>query len=143
MPVLQADTVGPVEIAVIAFTDQELDAQVAPALAELQDSGTVQIIDLAFVRKGADGATGIIEIDDDGVAAEFGDIAESPVDLLGDAELHDIAAALQPESSAMVVVWENTWAARFASVIRESRASVAVLERVPHDDVVRAIEALS
>jgi uncharacterized membrane protein len=143
MPALQPDTVGPVDIAVITFDEDKLDADVAPALTELQADGTVSIIDLAFVRKNADGSTGIIEVSDDSVAADFGAIAESPVDLLSDTDLQDIAGALAPQSVAMVVVWENTWAAKFATAIRNSHGSVAVLERIPHDDVVRAIGALS
>jgi hypothetical protein len=64
------------------------------------------------------------------------------VDLLSEADLADLADALMPETSAMVVVWENCWAARFAASVRGSHGRVAMLERIPHENVERALTAL-
>ncbi len=58
---LQSEKIGPVDVAVISFEGGEFNGDVAPALSDLQASGTVQVIDLAFVRKDADGVTSIIE----------------------------------------------------------------------------------
>ena len=143
MPVVpEADTIGPVDVAVIAFEGGEFSADVAPVLADLQSSGTVKVIDMVFVRKAADGSTSVVELADDAVADVFGRITDSQVDLLSEADLADLAEALTPESSAMVVVWENSWAARFADSVRASRGRVAMLERIPHENVERAITAL-
>ncbi len=139
---LQADRIGPVDVAVIAFDGHDLNGDVAPALADLQASGTVNVIDLAFVRKDADGSTAIVEVADETVAAAFDRIADSQFDLLSEADLTDLARGLEPESAAMVVVWENSWAARFASAVRQSHGRVAMLERIPHENVERAITAL-
>ena len=68
------------------------------------------IIDLAFVRKDADGSTAIVEVADDALASAFDQIADSQFDLLSEDDLTDLARGLEPESSAMVVVWENSWA---------------------------------
>jgi len=140
--VLQSDKVGPVDVAVIAFEGNDFNGDVAPALAELQNSGTVNVIDIAFVRKDADGSTAIIELTDEAVAEAFDRITGTQFDLLSEADLSDLASALDPASSAMVVVWENSWAARFASAVRESHGRVAMLERIPHENVERAISAL-
>jgi Family of unknown function (DUF6325) len=143
MPVvLEADKMGPVDVAVIAFDGSEFNRDVAPALADLQASGTVHVIDLAFVRKAADGTTSIVEVTDEDVAEAFDQVTDAPVDLLSEADLADLADALPPETSAMVVVWENSWAARFSATIRASRGRVAMLERVPHENVERALSAL-
>ncbi len=139
---LQADRIGPVDVAVIAFDGSDLSGDIAPALLDLQASGTVNVIDLAFVRKDADGSTAIVEVADDTVAAAFDQIADSQFDLLSEADLTDLARGLEPESAAMVVVWENSWAARFASAVRQSHGRVAMLERIPHENVERAITAL-
>jgi len=139
---LQADRIGPVDVAVIAFDGNDFSGDIAPALADLQASGTVNVIDLAFVRKDADGSTVIVEVADDTVAAAFDQIADSQFDLLSEADLTDLARGLEPESAAMVVVWENSWAARFASAVRQSHGRVAMLERIPHENVERAITAL-
>jgi hypothetical protein len=139
---LQADTIGPVDVAVITFTGSEFGRTIAPALASLASSGTVRIIDLAFVRKAADGSTSIIEPADDTVAEAFERITDAQVDLLSDADLADLADTLTPETLAMVVVWENSWAARFATSVRSLNGRVTMLERIPHENVERAITAL-
>ncbi len=51
---LQPDTIGPVDVAVILFEGNEFNGDVAPALSDLNDSGTVRVIDLAFVSKEKD-----------------------------------------------------------------------------------------
>jgi hypothetical protein len=139
---LQSEKIGPVDVAVIAFEGGDFDTGVTPALTELQASGTVQVIDLAFVRKDADGNTSIIELADESVSEAFDQITESQFDLLSEADLTDIASGLEPSSAAMVIVWENSWAMRFASAIREGRGRVAMLERIPRENVERAITAL-
>jgi hypothetical protein len=139
---LQSEKIGPVDVAVIAFEGSDFDAGVTPALTELQSSGTVQIIDLAFVRKDADGNTSIIELADESVSEAFDQITDSQFDLLSEADLTDIASGLEPSSAAMVIVWENSWATKFASAIREGRGRVAMLERIPRENVERAITAL-
>jgi hypothetical protein len=139
---LQADTIGPVDVAVITFTGSDFTRTIAPALADLESSGTVRVIDLAFVRKASDGSTSIVEPADDTVAEAFERITDSQVDLLSDADLADLADTLTPETLAMVVVWENSWAARFATSVRSLDGRVAMLERIPHENVERAIIAL-
>jgi hypothetical protein len=139
---LQSEKIGPVDVAVIAFEGGEFNGGVAPALSDLQTSGTVQVIDLAFVRKDAEGATSIIELADECVSEEFNRISESQFDLLSEADLVDIANSLEPASAALVIVWENSWAARFASAIQECHGRVAMLERIPRENVERAITAL-
>ena len=139
---LQSEKIGPVDVAVIAFEGSKFCGDVAPALGDLQASGTVRVIDIAFVRKDAEGATSIVELADDAVSEEFDQITESQYDLLSEADLTDIAKGLEPSSAAMVVGWENSWAARFASAIRGCRGRISMLERIPHENVERAISAL-
>lgn len=83
----------------------------APALADLSDSGTVRVIDLAFVRKQADGTTSFVEVADPEVADEFDRITDAQFDPLSDSDLTEIAAGLAAGTSALVVVWEYSWAA--------------------------------
>jgi hypothetical protein len=139
---LQPERIGPVDVAVIEFEDDEFNTEVTPTLTDLQASGTVQVIDLAFVRKEADGSTSIVELSDDAVSDEFDQITDTQFDLLSEADLTGIAKGLRPSSAAMVVVWENSWAARFASDVRQHHGRVAMLERIPRENVERAIIAL-
>jgi uncharacterized membrane protein len=139
---LTPDTIGPVDVSVIAFDGNRFNGDVAPALAQLQDDGTVRIIDLTFVRKDTDGSVDVIEVADSGVAAAFQRLTDSQFDLLSDADLDIVAADLPPGSSAMVVVWENTWAARLSAALRDSHAEVLALERIPRESVMLALSAL-
>jgi uncharacterized membrane protein len=140
---LDVTKIGPVDVAVIAFETDQLNGQVAPALAELQANGIVRIIDLAFVVKDENGSIGIVEIEDSEVNEAFGQIAQDEhFDLLGEEEIREIADALTPGQGALVIVWENTWAAKLASAIRDSGGFVVAMERIPLVDVLRAIAAL-
>ncbi|MFC9330416.1 DUF6325 family protein [Kitasatospora sp. NPDC057015] len=139
---LTADTVGPVDVAVVSFDGNRFNGEVAPALLDLQDSGTVRILDLTFIRKDRDGAVAVVEVTDSEVAAAFARATSDEFDLLSEEDLAAAAAGLPPETSALVVVWENTWAARLAAALRASHGEVLLLERIPRDEVLRAITAL-
>ncbi len=136
------DTVGPVDVAVVLFEGNNFNGDVAPAIVELQQNGTVRIIDLAFLTKSADGEAAFVEVEDAGVSDAFAELTESQLDLLSDEDLMAMADGLDPDSSALVVVWENSWASRLASAIRGSGGEVVSYLRIPHETVATAIEAL-
>ncbi|HUJ05308.1 MAG TPA: DUF6325 family protein [Streptosporangiaceae bacterium] len=139
---LRADSVGPVDVAVVAFDGNTFSGDVASAMADLQASGVVRVIDLAFVRKDADGRVSAVELADREVAEVYGQIADPRFDLLREEDISELTGALRPGSSALVVVWENTWAARFASAVGRSRGTVTAFERIPFDRVRQALAAL-
>lgn len=139
---LRADSVGPVDVAVIAFDGNRFSGDVASAMAELQAGGAVRVIDLAFVRKDADGRASAVELVDRDVAEVYGQIADPRFDLLREEDIGELTAVLQPGSSALVVVWENTWAARLASAVSRSHGTVTAFERIPFDRVRQALAAL-
>ncbi len=139
---LTADTVGPVDVAVIAFDNSRFNSDVAPALRDLQDSGTVRILDLTFLRKAGDGSVDVVELSDSDVALAFERVTGTEFDLLSDEDLAAVGDGMEPGSSAMVVVWENTWAARLGAALRGSHGRVVLLERIPRDAVVQAITSL-
>jgi Family of unknown function (DUF6325) len=141
MPALDADSVGPVDVAVILFEGNKFSGDVAPALAELNDSGTVRIIDFAFVRKETDGSASVVEAGDAEVADLF-DFHVTQFDLLSEEDLIGIADGLEAESSALVIVWENRWAARLGAAVRASHGRLISQDRIPREDVLRAIAAL-
>jgi hypothetical protein len=131
-----------VDVAVIAFDGNHFNGDVAPALLELQESGTVRILDLTFIHKDGAGAVSAIEVADSEVAAAFEQVAQDEFDLLSDEDLESIAANLPLNTSALLLAWENTWAARLAGALRDSHGQVVLLERIPREAVVRAINDL-
>lgn len=84
----------------------------------------------------------MVELADSDVAEVFHRVTGDEFDLLSDQDLETVAQDLPPESSALVVVWENTWAARLTAALRDSNGQLLFMERVPRADVVRAIAAL-
>jgi hypothetical protein len=141
--VLDVNAIGPVDVAVIRFDSGEFSDDVAPALSELDRSGTVHIIDLAFVRKEADESVSCLEATDERVGRAFAGLADTQLDLLSDSDIDKIADGLDPGSSAMVIVWENSWAARLAAALRSSHGQMVAQERIPRENVLRAIAALN
>jgi uncharacterized membrane protein len=139
---VDAETMGPVDVAVIVFEGNHFTGEVAPAIADLHDQGVVRVIDLAFVTKDLDGNTGVIEVEDADVAAAFERINGAPLDLLNDQDLDQAAADLEPGTSALVVVWENTWAARLAQAVRGANGTLVALQRIPRESVLLALSAL-
>ncbi|MFD4021831.1 DUF6325 family protein [Streptomyces sindenensis] len=139
---LQADTVGPVDVAVIAFDGNRFDGQIVPALRELQQNETVRILDLAFVSKAGDSSVTVLELADPEVAETLRQVTDVQFDLLSDEDLRTVSDSLGAESSALVVAWENTWAARLSAAVRSSDGELVMLERIPRDAVVEAITAL-
>ncbi|WP_327176591.1 DUF6325 family protein [Streptomyces sp. NBC_01335] len=139
---LKADTVGPVDVAVVVFEGDRFNGDIAPALRDLHDSGTVRLLDLAFVRRSPEGTVDIVELEDAEIAAAFERTTDGRFDLLSEEDLQGVAEDLGPGSSALVVAWENTWASRLAAALRGSHGEMVFLERIPRENVERAIAAL-
>jgi hypothetical protein len=128
---------------VVGFPGNKFTGKVAPALAELVESGTVRIIDLAFVTKDADGNVAAFEIEDlDSDAAVAFKVIETVVgDLVNAADLERIGNALAPNTSAAVLVWEDVWAKKFVQALEGADAVLLDIQRVPRDVVMAALEA--
>ena len=136
------EEIGPVDYAVIAFPGNKFRGEIAPAIADLVDAGTIRVIDVAFVGKNADGdavAMELMELDPD--VQEGLDKAGVVVGgLFNEDDLMDIAADLPPETSAAVLVWENVWARKVTQTMRDAGGQLVTFERIPHDIVQAARE---
>ncbi|WP_336922859.1 DUF6325 family protein [Aquipuribacter sp. SD81] len=135
------DVDGPVDVAVIVFDRPRPDPDVAPALARLQEDGTVRLLDGAFVSKDADGRAGFAELADSDDGQAYTGLWRDRVDLLNDTDLAEVADGLDAGTSGLVLVWENVWAARFAETVRGSAGRLAAFHRIPHDRLAAALQA--
>jgi Family of unknown function (DUF6325) len=136
------EEIGPVDYAVIAFPGNQFKGEIAPAIAELVENGTIRVIDIAFAGKNADGdavAFELTELDPD-VQAGLEKAGVEVGGLLNDDDLLDIAAWLEPNSSAALIVWENVWARKVAQAMRDAGGELVAFERLPHDVVQAARE---
>ena len=134
--------IGPVEYLVVAFPGNQFNGEIAPALRDLIDSGTIRVLDLAFVLKDADGSVVGAELEDAGseVMQAFDSLAIERGGLLNDDDLRDIGDALDPNSSAAILVWEDLWATRFADAVAGSGGVLVDIQRIPRDVVQAAID---
>ena len=132
---------GPVEIAVLEFPGIGFNAEIVPALAELVGDGIVTIIDLVLVAKQLDGTLTTIEIADLDAEAQaaFGQLGGAADGQLSEADLATASEVLSPGSSAMLIVWENTWAHRLVDAIGGSGGRLAVDDPIDTETVALAV----
>ena len=125
---------GPVDLVLLRFPGNHFTGEIAPALADLVSSGTVRILDLVFVTKDADGNVAAVELDHLGDAgAAFDDVDGDVSGLLTDEDVDAAGEEMEANSSAALLLFENTWAARFVTALRAADAEVIAFERIPHD----------
>jgi hypothetical protein len=127
--------IGPVEYMIVAFPGNKFRGEIAPALADLVESDTVRILDLAFVGKDADGEVVAFELSDldPDVRDSFDSFGAKAEGLLNEDDLKAAGEELEPNSSAALLVWEDVWAARLAQAIRDADGVLLDMERVPHE----------
>ena len=133
---------GPVEYMVVAFPGNKFKGEIAPALEQLTKSGTIRIIDLAFVIKDASGEVAGVELENAGsdVFQAFEALAAERGGFVTEDDLNEIAELLEPNSSAAVLVWEDTWAAPLADAIVGAGGRLVDIQRVPRELVQAALE---
>jgi uncharacterized membrane protein len=138
-------SMGPVEYVVIGFPGNRFKGEIVPALAELVDNDVIRIIDVAFIKKDADGNTTMLEYDtlDDVLAFGFADVDGEAGGVLNDEDLELAAETLEPDSSAALILWEHRWAARVAQAIRDAGGRIIAGERVPDEIVEQALADLT
>ncbi len=124
---------GPIELLVVKFPGNRFTGEIVPALAELVERGTIRIIDIAFAIKDRDGQLTLLELDelDPDVLGLFDPIVSDVTGLLSEEDERRLASALENNSSAALMLFENTWATRFADAVRNAHGEVVVNERIP------------
>jgi hypothetical protein len=126
----------------IGFPDNQFTGGIAPALADLVDSGTVRIIDLVFIKKDSEGNVLSFEYDDLPETAAYGDIDGEADGFLDDEDILAAAEELDNNSSTLLIVWEDLWAAPLAAEILASGGQVISGRRIPHAVVTEILDAI-
>ena len=124
---------APVELIVVKFPGNQFKGEIVPALRELTDNGTIRIIDILLINKDEAGdvkTTEINELDEDDYTL-FDPLIAEIAGLLTDEDARQLANALEPNSSAGLMLFENTWASRFVEAVRNANGKVVVNERIP------------
>jgi hypothetical protein len=138
----EAADIGPVEYLVVAFPGSQFRGEIAPALADLVEAGTIRIIDIAFASKDENGEIAAFELSDldPEVRQALENLGARAGGLFNEEDLMAAAEGLDSNSSAALLVWENVWAKPVAEAIRDAGGELYDYDRVPHEVVVAARE---
>ena len=130
---------GPIDYLLVEWPGKQPNGEALPHLVDLVDRGLIRILDFAFIHKEEDGSVIQLEI------ADLGDeilvLEGASSGLLSDEDTSEAAQALENGTSAALLVYENSWAAPFASAVRRSGGQLVASGRIPVNEILAALEA--
>jgi dihydroorotase-like cyclic amidohydrolase len=137
--------VGPIDIVVIAYpAGAPMTGEAVPLLMDLIERGIVRVLDAMFVTKNEDGTFSgfdATDLDSKGVGG-FTVFEGASSGLLGDEDAATAAEAIEPGTSAVMIMYENSWAAPFVNAVRRNGGHVVANQRIPVEEVIETLDAL-
>src|SRR6476469_9784551 len=131
----ETNEMGPIDYLIIEWPDRQPTGAAMPHLIDLVDRGLIRILDLAFIAKGEDGSVAALAIADLGDEIDaFAAFEGASSGLLSDEDVEQAGGALEPGTSAALLVYENSWAAPLATALRRSGAELVASGRIPVQD---------
>lgn len=139
----EIDELGPIDYLVVEFPAgaSNFTGEGARELASLVDRGIIRVLDILIIRKDEDGAFEALELDDVEGVDELRGLETEIAEILAAEDVAHLAAAMENGSTAGVLVWENTWAAPFASAVRRAGGQLIANGRIPIQAIIASIEA--
>jgi hypothetical protein len=137
------DSLGPVDYIVVEFPAgaSNFTGEMAKELLALVDAGTIRVIDVLILTKNEDGTVDAMELSDIEELGELQRVEAQLAELLAEEDVENLAAAMDPGSTAGVLIWENLWASPFASAVRHSGGQLIATGRIPIQAIIASIEA--
>jgi hypothetical protein len=139
-------SLGPVELLIVKFPGSQFTGEIAPALKDLVESGTIRVIDILFVHKDQDGQVTVLEINDldDDNFSRFDPVVEDLTGMLTADDARQLSSGLENNSAGAIMLFENTWATRFRDALVNANGELVLDEHIPRaviDELVAASEA--
>jgi hypothetical protein len=137
------DELGPVDYLVVEFPagESNFTGEMARELVALADAGTIRVIDVLILTKDAEGSIDAMELSDIENLGPLQQIEAELAELLTEDDVVNLAAAMDPGSTAGVLIWENLWAAPFASAARRAGGQLIADGRIPIQAIIASIQA--
>jgi hypothetical protein len=137
------DQLGPVDYLVVEFPADasNFTGEMAAELVRLVNSGTIRLIDVLILTKNKDGSIDAMELSDLDELGELQALEAQLAELLAQEDVEHLAAAMDPGSTAGVLIWENLWAAPFAAAARRSGGQLIANGRIPIQAIIASIDA--
>jgi len=139
------DELGPIDLAVFAYpAGAPLTGEAVPLVRDLVESGVIRVLDILFVQKDEDGTFSGFEARglDESSVGDFAVFEGASSGLLGDDDAATAADAIEPGSAAVLLLYENRWAAPLAAAVRRNGGVLVDNQRIPHQDVIDALDAI-
>jgi uncharacterized protein DUF6325 len=133
------DEMGPIDYLVLEWPGRQPSGEAVPLILDLVDRGIIRLIDVAFMVKDEEGGVASLDLAE---LPEFAEFTGAQTGLLDQDDLDDAANALEPGTSAAVLVWENRWAAPVAVAIRRSGGQMVASGRIPVQAILASLDAL-
>jgi Family of unknown function (DUF6325) len=139
----ELDSLGPVDYIVVEFPagESSFTGEMADELIALVEAGTIRVIDVLILTKNEDGTVDAMELSDIEQLGPLQTVEAQLAELLAEEDVEHLAAAMDPGSTAGVLIWENLWAAPFASAARRSGGQLIANGRIPIQAIIASIEA--
>ena len=143
MTEVSLDELGPVDYVVVEFPAgaSNFTGEMVAELLSLIERGIIRVIDVLILTKSEDGSVDAMELSDVGELGELQALEAELAELLAEDDVEHLAAAMEPGSVAGVLIWENLWAAPFASAARRSGGQLIANGRIPIQAIIASIEA--
>jgi uncharacterized protein DUF6325 len=137
------DELGPVDYIVVEFPGSKFNGEIAPALVSLVERGIIRVLDVLILQKDDNGTLEASELSDldESEAGSLRGFETELAMLLSEDDVIAVAEAIEPGTTAAVLVWENTWAVPFATAVRHSGGQLVASGRIPIQAIAAAIEA--
>jgi len=137
------DGLGPVDYIIVEFPAgaSNFTGEMAKELLALVDSGTIRVIDILILTKDEHGSVEATELSEISELGPLQTVEAQLAELLAADDVDHLAAAMEPGSTAGVLIWENLWAAPFAAAVRGSGGQLIANGRIPIQAIIASIEA--
>ena len=136
------DHLGPVDYLVVEFPGSNFNGEIMPKLVDLVERGVVRVLDLVVIKKDEDSSFEAFEFADieDGVLGELRELEREFADLLSEDDIAAVVDAMEPGSTAGLLIYENLWAAPLASAVRRSGGQLVASGRIPVQALLAVLE---
>ncbi len=139
---LSIDELGPIDYLVVEFPGSNFTGEIMPEMIDLVQRGVVRVLELVVIKKDEDGSYEALEFDDfsDGALGELREAERNLANLLSEDDVAAVVDALEPGSTAGLLIYENLWAAPFASAVRRAGGQLVASGRIPTQQLLAVLE---
>jgi hypothetical protein len=138
------EVMGPISYVIVQFPGNKMTGEGFPILVDLVDRGVIRILDLVFVTRADDGSTAVLELNDldrDGnMEVDLAVFDGASSGLIGQGDIAEASNAIEPGSSAGILLFENRWATPFVQALRGGGAELVSAGYVTQDDLAAALD---